>query len=499
MLPADLKQQRAGLLLAQAWVSKFAFDLAVIPSILERIEALPGERTAAPFGSRDFSFLKAVIHYWQGDGDRSLAFLERALDERPVQPGYIEGDYCFYLGLVLAMLGRKQEAIERLTGLLRDVELPGRYRSVLLGGVLFVHFFSGELFQVGVQAKRIAAVPETKSMENIRAYIDHLLGCVHLHSNELDQALHFFRIAVSRRYLVLPRIAADALAGLALTQALLGRADDANETLERLFEFATEMDAPLYGLVAYACQARTRLILGETVPASRWADSVGLSPTPGELSIWLEVPAITRARTLLALGTEEALSAALEQLDAIRKQSEKWHFTNQTIEVAVLQSLALDKQGRDAEALAALQAALAMAAAGGWIRPFVELGEPMARMLERLFDRERPGDHARRVLDALKTLRTRAATAPAVRSQMDAGSEVPRGERLTDREREILKLLVDHLQNKEIAAHLLVSPETVKSHLKHLYDKLGVKNRREAAARAGEIVGAARVQRGAPR
>jgi len=41
---------------------------------------------------------------------------------------------------------------------------------------------------------------------------------------------------------------------------------------------------------------------------------------------------------------------------------------------------------------------------------------------------------------------------------------------------------------KEIAAKLFVSPETVKTHLKNLYQKLDVKNRREAAIKAAEIV-----------
>ena len=56
--------------------------------------------------------------------------------------------------------------------------------------------------------------------------------------------------------------------------------------------------------------------------------------------------------------------------------------------------------------------------------------------------------------------------------------------KLTGRESEVLSLIVDGKDNNEIAAELVISSETVKTHVSTLLDKLEAGNRAEAAAKA---------------
>jgi DNA-binding NarL/FixJ family response regulator len=89
--------------------------------------------------------------------------------------------------------------------------------------------------------------------------------------------------------------------------------------------------------------------------------------------------------------------------------------------------------------------------------------------------------------------RGEALLAPAVADRLAALSSQPTGasgvtsiDSLNEREQEILQLLARGARNKEIAAQLFLSTKTVEYHMAHLFHKLGVSNRTEAARVATE-------------
>ncbi|MEU7059911.1 response regulator transcription factor [Streptomyces sp. NPDC046197] len=76
----------------------------------------------------------------------------------------------------------------------------------------------------------------------------------------------------------------------------------------------------------------------------------------------------------------------------------------------------------------------------------------------------------------------RTVLSPAVASRLVSAVRAPGGEPLSAREREVLALVAKGTSNREIARELFISEATVKTHLTHLYAKLGVNDRAAAVA-----------------
>ncbi|MBN2004458.1 MAG: response regulator transcription factor [Anaerolineae bacterium] len=106
------------------------------------------------------------------------------------------------------------------------------------------------------------------------------------------------------------------------------------------------------------------------------------------------------------------------------------------------------------------------------------MGAPMAALLRKVLARDILPDYVRRLLHAFDVECSGAAGAPAVAS-------LP--EPLSDREMEVLRLIVAGYSNPEIASELYLALSTVKTHINNLYGKLAVSNRAQVMVRAREL------------
>ena len=93
--------------------------------------------------------------------------------------------------------------------------------------------------------------------------------------------------------------------------------------------------------------------------------------------------------------------------------------------------------------------------------------------------KDAPPDELSRAVRSVST--GRSILAPSVASRLMSRLTAPRSETLTAREVEVLSLVAEGASNREIANALFISETTVKSHLLHIFVKLGVDDRTEAA------------------
>jgi ATP/maltotriose-dependent transcriptional regulator MalT len=187
-------------------------------------------------------------------------------------------------------------------------------------------------------------------------------------------------------------------------------------------------------------------------------------------------PHLTLVKVWLAQNTPASRSRAAELAGQVLAFCQSTHTTRFLIEALALQAMLRDMEGDGPAALADLEQAIALAEPGGFIRLFVDLGLPMARLLAQLHRRGVAVDYITRILTAFEATDNGPSTAVSPPSALI--------EPLTPRELEVLALLDRQLTNKEIAAELVVSQGTVKTHTLHIYRKLDVRKRREAVARA---------------
>jgi LuxR family maltose regulon positive regulatory protein len=226
-----------------------------------------------------------------------------------------------------------------------------------------------------------------------------------------------------------------------------------------------------------AIRARVWIGQGRLGEARAWARGLGLS-TGDELSYLREFEHVTLARLLVAGtggdgagGAREALMLLPRLLDA----AERGDRLGAVIEILVLQALAAQSLGDARSAGVSLERALALAEPEGYVRVFVDAGRPIAALLEAIANRGIARAYALSLLAAFAHARGGDAARQAL------------VEPLSEREIDVLRLLATDLSGPEIAGQLVVSLNTVRSHTKSIFAKLGVNTRRAAIRRAGEL------------
>jgi ATP/maltotriose-dependent transcriptional regulator MalT len=478
LFPAGAERGRLPLLVAHGYVRMVKWDVGGAGEIVD--QAVPLLRKAAsrrpaaavaPFQA-DVDALFAFVHFWRGNPAAAVEAGSRALSALPARAGGMTRWVATrYKAAGLLQTGRKPEAAALLEHAIADASATGSPGiDALLFAQVVMHWYAAEPNAVAVVARRILALDDATMVQDYyRGAAHQLLGMVAYGRNQLEAAAAEFSQVVGMRYTVSARVHQDALIGLCLVARANGDADRAASYAAEVRAAAMQAGDPMSLAIANWVDARLTLDAGAN------AMPVATPPTDDSMSFSLEVPSVTYAETLLRHPSSAARESALPIIDDSLARVNARHNVLQSILFSLLRAQALADLGEEEQALDTLAATVRRAEPSGFVRPFLDRGPAMTRLLEALASRDgREG--------FLGTLLAAAEGRPMLHA-VDRQVALPAsasGTALSNRELDVLQLLTDRLSNKEIAERLNVSSETIKKHTRNLYQKLEVHGRREA-------------------
>jgi len=481
-VPEELIQQRLELLLAKIWVLSLQFSLTDIVPLLKKAEALL-KRNPKIGGEGEIAFFKGMILFWEGALEECLKHLKRALDF--FSPEKVRAKIAVYTYFALAgqLIGRGHEVIQSYRKNLHSITLDKRIRVRMTAAMIFVYLLSGELMKAKELVFRVIDLSKEFRNPYVEAWMSYFEGMIHYHWNDLNAAAKHFMGAIKRRYHMDAFSDIECYAGLIFSYQGMRRTDDALRTMKEMIVYAHESDNPYSLFRARSVQARLWLLQNDLTSATRWLAAADFSIERKIMLFWVDEPRITRCRVQIARGTETDLNDAEEDLKTYLGEAHLAHNIPRLIELWLLNAVVAQKRGCVNEALSALRRAVTLAKPGGYLRSFVELEPELRVLFEQVPPSMREEEFFIRIQSACdrktsgKTMKEAKELPPQVRNQALSDP-------LSNREIEILSLLVEGLRNKEIANRLFISLETVKKHVSHIIRKLKAQNRQEAVSNA---------------
>jgi LuxR family maltose regulon positive regulatory protein len=424
-----------------------------------------------------------------GDVADAAHHARQALDLAPEDDHLGRGGAAGLLGLAAWTAGDLAEAHRMWSAGMASLQRAGYVSDALSGAVALADIRItqgrlGEAMQTYERALRLATEQDGPALRGT-ADIHVGMSKLHLQRDELAAATrHLLSSQALGEHAGLPRNRYRwrvAMAGVRQAQGDLDGALDLLHEAERLYV------GDFFPDVRPVAAAKTRVWVrqGRVAESLAWAAERGLSAAD-DLSYLREFEHITLARVLLAPARstreDHPLREATALLGRLLNAAEAGGRTGSVIELLVLQALAHQIRGDVPAALAPLERALALGGPAGYVRVFVDEGPAMAALLDAAAERRTVPEYARRLLAAFG--------GPEERTPVARGLVEP----LSERELDVLRLLVTELGGPEIARELVVSLNTVRTHTRNIYGKLGVNSRRAAVRRAEELGFASRAR-----
>jgi LuxR family maltose regulon positive regulatory protein len=417
-----------------------------------------------------------------GDVPAAMRYARQVLDLAPEDDHLRRGAAAALLGLASWTNGDLEEAHRMFADGMASMQVAGNISDAIGGSIALadIRIAQGRLRQAMRIYERGLQLAAEQGEPVMRGTADMYVGMSELcreHDNLLAATQHLLRSKEQGEHTGFPQNRYRWRVAMARIREAQGDLDGALDLLHEGEHLYVSDFFPNVRPVA-ALKARVWVAQGRLDEALEWARELGLSARD-DLCYLHEFEHITLARVLTARyksdRVDRSMLEAMGLLERLLQAAEEGERTGSAIEILVVQALAHHMQGDIPAALVPLERALTLAEPEGYFRIFVDEGRPMAALLEAAVKQGIALNYVRNLLTAYDKTEGRT---PAKRVMIEP---------LSEREREVLRLLGTDLSGPDIARKLMVSLNTLRTHTKNIYEKLEVNNRRAAVRRAEEL------------
>jgi LuxR family maltose regulon positive regulatory protein len=488
-LPDSLICSRPWLCVQIGWAYSDVGEVEPSETYLQHAErALAGVSDQKEFRSiaGNIALIRAGNAQIEGDLQKTIKYAELSIQIIPENEPLIRSQAAITLGFTQWVVGNVEASLQAMHTWMDDMQKLGN-QMYAIASAFVVGDMQLTLGNLGAAEKALwRAIQQATALgqEAVVVTAHHHLGLAMLAHERGDDT------ALAERWQTVVELGQhttliDWPYRLGLAQAQLkesaGQWDDALKSLDEAKRGYVKNPIPMLQPVE-ARKARIHLKKGRLDKARAWARERGLSVTD-EASYLVEYEHLTLARTRLVERSFDGVDQLLKRLLALAETQKR---TGSVIEILLTQALLHQAQGDQPRALATLERALTLTEPEGYIRIFVDEGEPMRVLISEFCSTIAPYAHP--WLGYID--RILASFPQPVEDELQSKIVNPKSkmaEPLSEREIEVLRMLRSELSGPEIAQRLIVSLNTFRTHTKNIFNKLGVNNRRAAIRRAEEL------------
>jgi LuxR family maltose regulon positive regulatory protein len=521
-LPREQLHQRPRLGLAYAWglavthqIDEARFWLDDVQQTLDRRGKEPGQSMftypgdSLPQPSQgELALVRSRLALSTGDFQQAAEYSSLAVSYLKEGNPFIKSFLSLEEGMACIFSGDTSRAIDALSATVAFARRANNLFVLIVASCQLaeMQILQGRLNQafVTLQKARLLAAGTSEKPSALVGIVDNGLGEILRERNQLEQAKE--HLEHGRRLSQTAWWVSSLEGTISLVRLLQSQGDfsAAQSLLNEAFRLSLSEESSQWDAISVAATAlRLALQRGDLSAARRWWEQSALRDFQPDVSLEnypyhvFEYLLLTQARYDLAVGQAAGdtlrLKQALEQLQSILPQVEHFKRVTSQIEILVLRAMIEYALGEDDQAVQTLLNALALGEAEDYRRIYLDEGRIMAELLARCRDEQQQSGAYYPSLQYIESLlevcrQEVGIGTPTVKARLGA-AKTPDDFTifLSARELEVLSLIAAGKSNEEIAAQLYLALNTVKRHASNIYDKLEVKKRTEAVAKARQL------------